>query len=197
MSSILSGFADADAWAYTVDGVIVGRARDRSYKEVARAGVPIDAFMDTTATPVESCIINPVPYEAPPYLALEDEDLDDFDQYIDLGRHNRRGVLRARRVGVKKPKYGPKASKARTVAAKIFAEPPPSNDVTETPAASEPAVATTDTEPRVQFHHVLSAFLDDLDRLAQHLEGHGFYLTEEEEAAERLMIRIRNSRYER
>lgn len=53
MSSIISfhSFLDGDAWRYDVDGLIVGRARDRSYKEVARDGVSIDVLVAAASSP--------------------------------------------------------------------------------------------------------------------------------------------------
>lgn len=51
MASFLTGFKDADAWALRSDGMIVGRARDRSYKEVARDGVPIDILVSSSLEP--------------------------------------------------------------------------------------------------------------------------------------------------
>ena len=61
MSSVLSGFADADAWMYRADGEIVGRARNDTYAEKVRAGLPAYVLVadPTPAPPVESCVVAP------------------------------------------------------------------------------------------------------------------------------------------
>jgi hypothetical protein len=59
--SVLSGFADGDAWRYAADGTIVGRAKDRTYAQVARDGVPVEVLIsESVAPPVESCIVAPI-----------------------------------------------------------------------------------------------------------------------------------------
>lgn len=159
MATFLSGFKDSDAWAYRADGVIVAKARDRSYKEVARHGVPIDILVAASAdygteilpslppsppaTPVatprqerrSSLYCNCDACEMCEYLkdclvyvddyALPLDLSDDFEMY--LKPVVPRGIARARRLAAKKPvkesKYGSKASKAHTVAARILATP--------------------------------------------------------------------------
>ena len=135
MASVLSGFADSDAWMYRADGMIVGRARDRSYKEVARGGVPIDVLVAAygVVEPERTKVVEQVPEAktmSPCRSAFDDYTLpldkeDDFEQYF--APVVPRSVARARRLAAKKPakmtKYGPKASKAHTVAAHILMEP--------------------------------------------------------------------------
>jgi hypothetical protein len=146
--SVLSGFADADAWTYRADGAIVGRARNSSWAEKVRAGVPIDCFMEMdcgcccdddirtppTLSPTlpRDALFEPAP-RMPKYHADDSEDTEpaDFDAYFEdvEPRH----IARARRCcgssrssnkkTAKPPKYGPKASKARTIAASVLAEP--------------------------------------------------------------------------
>ena len=154
--SVLSGFADADAWAYRADGAIVGRARNSSWAEHVRAGVPIDYFvemdcgcccdddirMPPTLSPTlpRDALFEPTPH-MPKYRGVhnaddsEDTEPADFDAYFEdvEPRH----IARARRCcgsrsgsrtnnnkkTAKPPKYGPKASKARTIAASVLAEP--------------------------------------------------------------------------
>ncbi len=62
MSSVLTGFRDADGWMYSADGMIVGRARNDSYAEKVRAGLPAHVLVadPMPAPPVESCVIAPV-----------------------------------------------------------------------------------------------------------------------------------------
>lgn len=79
MSSVLSGFADADAWMYRADGEIIGRARNASYAEKVRAGLPAHVLVadPTPAPPVESCIVAPVDAAAAPLMSsatLSDHD---------------------------------------------------------------------------------------------------------------------------
>ncbi len=118
MSSVVSfhSFLDGDAWRYDVDGLIVGRARDRSYKEVARDGVSIDLLVAAAAS-------------SPPQTACHSDDgvtstcigvtyLDEDDSILDFeheplrvrGRHTKK-----RRGGVAK-KYVAKATKTAPVA---------------------------------------------------------------------------------
>ena len=147
--SVLTGFADADAWAYRADGAIVGRARNSSWAEQVRAGVPIDYFMEMDATqPLLSlslslsrdALFEPTPHMPKYHSAYNADDCEetepaDFDAYFEdvEPRH----IARARRCcgsrsgsrtnnnkkTAKPPKYGPKASKTRTVAATVLAEP--------------------------------------------------------------------------
>jgi hypothetical protein len=143
MASVLSGFADSDAWTYCADGTIVGRARDRSYKEVARGGVPIDVLVAAyvVAEPVtaaaepakETKAKTPCGCESCAFVddyTLPLDLSDDFEQYFKPVVP--RSTARARRLAAKKPvkvlKYGPKASKAHTVAARVFLEPVPASD---------------------------------------------------------------------
>jgi hypothetical protein len=126
MSSVLSGFADADAWTYRADGEIVGRARNPSYAEKVRAGLPAYVLVSepVTAPPVETCIVAAVAaapkvattltYEAE-HGKYADWDFDRFFAPVES-----RAAARARRNGTarttKPPKYGPKPTKRRTAA---------------------------------------------------------------------------------
>lgn len=127
MASILSGFSDADAWMYNADGEIVGRARNSTYAEKVRAGLPAYVLVadPTPAPPVESCFITPV---APSPMATSALGYDaengkyadwDFDRFF--APVESRAAARARRTGTartaKPPKYGPKPTKRRTAAA--------------------------------------------------------------------------------
>lgn len=47
-SSVLTGFSDASGWE-RCGSMILGRPRDLSYKEIARAGVPIETFIELNA----------------------------------------------------------------------------------------------------------------------------------------------------
>jgi hypothetical protein len=49
-TATVAGFADSDAWMRLPDGRIVGKARDKSYKEIARHGIPIEVLVDETST---------------------------------------------------------------------------------------------------------------------------------------------------
>jgi hypothetical protein len=185
---VAEGFRDADAWIRRTDGTIVARARDRSYKEIARGGMPIEALISQEAIPeVESCIIpsagcgvapaqsswlsppNPVPAPTAsvwdgchspifewvcgmPILVWcacleydnigedvdyphEDDGYFTYVEYEDVYGRTEYREPKSRRAGrtAKKPatkphkvsKYGPKASKAHTVAARFHAEPAP------------------------------------------------------------------------
>jgi len=145
--STLSGFSDAVNWRYDADGNIVGNARDRTYAQVARDGMPADVLVAEDAAPlVESCIVAPVspaaisPSKTPACLSGTSEDMqsyaelfgwsaetadDDFDTYFEPVAP--RSLVRAKRTGQAKkpsktprtPKYGPKVSKLRTVAADL------------------------------------------------------------------------------
>lgn len=54
-------FKDRDAWTITEDGTIVGNARDNSWVEVARHGVPIEILVDDSHGPeLDRCIIEPI-----------------------------------------------------------------------------------------------------------------------------------------
>jgi hypothetical protein len=148
MASVLTGFADADAWARSADGTIVGRARDRSYKEVARDGVPIDVLVWSYVDPAikssvdDETLLATLPHPTTSVCrcdvcayaemyALPMDDPDDFEQY--LVAVEPRSVARARRTGAKKaskpPKYGPKPTKLHTVAART-PEPLPASEIT-------------------------------------------------------------------
>jgi len=148
--SVLTGFADADAWAYRADGAIVGRARNSSWAEKVRAGVPIDCFMEmdcgcccdddirTPPTLPRDALFEPTPRMPKHHVVHNTDDaMDaepaDFDAYFEdvEPRHIARR-RRCRAVGgssssnkktAKPPKYGPKAPKARTIAASVLAEP--------------------------------------------------------------------------
>jgi hypothetical protein len=170
MASFLSGFKDGDAWTYRADGAIVGKARDRSYKEVARDGVPIEILVSFSSDcgempPVVPPVVSPptAPMRTPikaasplcscgsctecEYIkdcvvysdsyALPLDLTDDFEQYF--APVEPRSVARARRTGTKKPvkvlKYGPKASKAHTVATRVFLEPVPTSEHIKSPPA--------------------------------------------------------------
>jgi len=150
--SVLSGFADADAWAYRADGAIVGRARNSSWAEHVRAGVPIDYFMEMDADSAASAPLLSLPlslsrdalFEPTPRMPKHhvvhntDDDMDaepaDFDAYFEdveprhIARRRRCCAVGGSRSNnnkktAKPPKYGPKASKTRTVAATVLAEP--------------------------------------------------------------------------
>lgn len=147
--SVLSGFADADAWAYREDGAIVGRARNSSWAEHVRAGVPIDYFVEmdcgccdddirtATASKLSLSLPRDALFEPAPHMpkhldaynADEDTEPADFDAYFEdveprhIARARRCGKSRTKKTASKPPKYGPKASKARTVAATVLAEP--------------------------------------------------------------------------
>jgi hypothetical protein len=164
MASVLSGFSDSDAWARHADGTIVGRARDRSYKEVARDGVPIDVLVAAhIATPIKSSVDDETLLATPPHPTTSTcqcdacayaemygaplDDPDDFEQYFVAVTP--RSVARARRTGAKKaskpPKYGFKPTKLHTVAART-PEPLPTSEAMPrslTPKCSCCGVATT------------------------------------------------------
>ena len=54
-------FKDRDAWTITEGGLIVGKARDSSWVEIARHGVPIEVLVGWSFGPeVERCIIKPI-----------------------------------------------------------------------------------------------------------------------------------------
>lgn len=173
-SSVLTGFADAGAWVRSSDGTIVGRARNGSWAERVRAGVPIDAMMDSTGPELESCIIQPVQaaesfsgpywrgaggyYER--YMDESGEDTYIYGEYDAVfPKETDAAPLRAKRTshklaakpsaGAKPSKYGPKQTKLRTAAAKdtaAFAEPilHPSTVPAATEAEAKPAVPATD-----------------------------------------------------
>jgi hypothetical protein len=116
----LSGFMDGDAWMRTDDGTIVGRARDRSYKEILRHGVPIDQFMnvdidDTTIVHESECNTH-----MDKITITKDYNFNawEFDDYF--GPSIPRNVARKARVS-KSKKFAPK-SKARTVASRFIDE---------------------------------------------------------------------------
>ena len=160
MASLQSGFADSDAWKYGVGGTIVGRARDRSYKEIARDGIPIEVFAAEFMEPAHESVVvtvatDPVVETTSVVPAssglcstcgserclridmcyLPSDLSDDFEQYSAhvaprTHKSQQRGV---KKFGVKLSKYGPKASKTHTVAARILAEPvAQSEHITET-----------------------------------------------------------------
>lgn len=53
----LTGFVDGDAWMRLDDGTIVGKARDKSWKEIARHGTPVYVLIeDTPSMEVETVI---------------------------------------------------------------------------------------------------------------------------------------------
>lgn len=154
MTSFLSGFADADAWMYRADGEIVGRARNGSYAEKVRQGLPAHVLVADLAAPeVESCIIAPVA-EAPTIssaLSYDDElgkyadwDFDRFFAPVESRASAR--VRRHREAGpAKPPKYGPKPTKLRTVADSpdaAAALPKAAEAVPECPILDKPTVAT-------------------------------------------------------
>jgi hypothetical protein len=119
----LSGFIDSDAWMRTDDGTIVGRARDRSYKEILRHGVTIDQFMDSyidDGTVVNETVVNESECSTHMEKTNITKDYDcnawEFDNYF--GPSIPRNVARKARVS-KSRKFAPK-SKARTVASRIF-----------------------------------------------------------------------------
>ena len=99
MASVLSGFADSAAWARREDGTIVGRARDRSYKEVARDGVPIDVLVWSYVEPAikssvdDETLLATLPHPTTGTCRCDVcayaerygaplEDPDDFEQYL-------------------------------------------------------------------------------------------------------------------
>ena len=143
--SVLSGFADADAWTYRADGAIVGRARNSSWAEHVRAGVPIDYFMaiqasaDTaSATPlpeerVEEGLFEPWPvWPFRPVREINWDDVEDDDPHTMV--HHKARRTKGKSKTAKPSKYGPKASKARTIAATVLAEPvAPSGHLTREP----------------------------------------------------------------
>jgi hypothetical protein len=142
--SVLAGFADADAWTHRADGMIVGRARNSSWAEQVRAGVPIDYFVELdcgystalVARPperVEEGLFEPRPvWPFRPVREVNWDDIEDDDPYVKIHHRARRTKGKAIKP-VKVPKYGPKASKTRTVAATILAEPvKPSDHLTHT-----------------------------------------------------------------
>lgn len=130
MSSVLSGFADADAWMYRADGEIVGRARNSSWAEKVREGLPAYTLVadPLPAPPVETCIVAPVA-EAPKaatalsYEAEHGKYADwDFDRYFApvesraAARDRRQRAAAGAVRTTKPPKYGPKPTKRRTAA---------------------------------------------------------------------------------
>jgi hypothetical protein len=106
-------FCDGDAWRYAVDGTIVGRARDRSYKEVVRDGVSIDVMIAAAAavsvepiTPVMDKSVCARGSDAAMTTAYDEDDpILDYEPVAVRGR-GRRGK---RRIVAKK--YTPKATK--------------------------------------------------------------------------------------
>jgi hypothetical protein len=143
MTSILTGFTDSNAWERRTDG-IYAVARDGSWAERVRAGQSIDALLAPQAEavpaplhPGRDALFEPTatwPFHLYAGAPSWDEDADsvgtteeDFDAYFEPVEP--RHIARTRRAKsavtkpVKAPKYGPKVSKTRTVAATVMAEP--------------------------------------------------------------------------
>jgi hypothetical protein len=214
MTSVLTGFADASAWERGVDGTIVGRARNGSWAERVRAGVPIDYLVGlepmgapvATETPTEEV----APAMARKTYAEEYDDWD-FDSYFAPVEPRR--VARARRMAAKSvaklPKYGAKASKAHTVAARLLVEPvAPSVHMTEgvakpvaepaAPCVPTPVAEAVEDDMTNLLHsfHAISViameWLADMADFADDVE-----ITEEDIELERQLQRQRDYRYER
>lgn len=233
--STLAAFKDGDAWAHRADGVIVGRARNGSWAERVRAGVPIDDLVEWTSDvgvrrptiviPDETAaVLRGAAHKRCDYICCSDWWHAtggynyahgsfaewDFDTYFTPVES--RSKARARRTGkkaAKPPKYGPKASKAHTVAAKILAEPVEPSLHATAPAAHTPA-ATPPTTPHcvaaeasesaegnlLRRFHAISViareWLADMADFADDVE-----ITEEDLELERQLQRQRDARYER
>ena len=144
MISVLSGFADADSWAYRADGEIVGRASNDSYAQKVRAGLPAYVLVadPTTAPPVETCVVSAAAAaaEAPKVLSAlsyEDDKYADWDFDRFFAPVESRAAARARRHrSAKPPKYGPKPTKRRTAA-----DSPAADDVLPKAAEAVPNCA--------------------------------------------------------
>jgi hypothetical protein len=136
MTSILTGFNDGSAWEHRADG-IYAVARNDSWAERVRGGLPIDYLMaiqapeDAPVAPprlARSAIFEPHPVW--PFRASHTANWDeleaepeDFDAYFAPVEPRHKARARRTKGSVKVSKYGPKASKARTVAATVLAEP--------------------------------------------------------------------------
>ncbi len=156
MSSILTGFNDGDAWEHRADGIYAVRRND-SWAERVRGGLPIDYLMaiqapeDAPVAPpperAEEGLFGPIarsaifePWPVWPFRTVWEDDWaatqehEDFDSYFESVEPRHKARARRTKGGVKPPKYGPKASKARTVAAAVLAEPvAPSGHLTREP----------------------------------------------------------------
>lgn len=186
MTSVLTGFADASAWERRSDGTIVGRARNGSWAERVRTGVPIDAMMDSSAPEPESCVCaqrKPVQAAEPSngpywrgaggrYENWMDEHVEDefiYGEYVNLfPKEADEAPLRLKRTshklaakpsaGAKPQKYGPKQTKMRTVAAKILAEPVEASVPTPDAPAPKPN-ASAPALPRAPSAEEVTRFL--------------------------------------
>jgi hypothetical protein len=202
MTSVLTGFADASAWERRSDGAIVGRARNGSWAECVRTGVPIDAMMDASGPETESCVCAPVQAEETRAGGYYEEYDEVFPDAAPLRAKRTSHKLAAKpSAGTKPQKYGPKASKMRTVAAKMLAEPVEASVPTpDTPApkpnASAPALPRAPSAEAVTrflgISLIVQAWLADMAEFADDIE-----ITEQDIEDERLMQRIRDARYER
>lgn len=213
MTSVLTGFADAGAWARRADGTIVGRARNGSWAERVRNNVPIEDMMPTTGPEPESCIITPVAtYEehVEPWWrgagghteATMDDVGEDYYAYWEYGLvfpkepdvRTTRQKRRAPKAAAKPPKYGPKVTKLRTVAEKVLAEPPV---LSESVAVVEVNVAPRrNTPPRdstLDLYHAVMAWIHEMHDAF----GGDVMITEEDLELERQLERQRAARYER
>jgi hypothetical protein len=211
----LTGFLDADAWTRRSDGVIVGRARNNTWAEIARHLVPIERFLEE-APPVETVLYTdpePEPYyeEAPSRsactcLACQDDGVDyayyyasyEYDMAFDKVFRKAdaydccvapRKKHKASKKAQKAPKFGPKATKTRTVAAKLLAEPPHAN---EPAPAAEPKAAPAPAPAEPTLADAIAAWFQQLQEFAEELGE--FELTDQDLEDERLMQRIRDSR---
>jgi hypothetical protein len=216
----LTGFLDADAWTRRSDGVIVGRARNNTWAEIARNLVPIERFLEE-APPVESVLYtDPEPepsYEEAPSrptctciaCQMRDEYVDDAYYYASYeydmafrkaDAYDYRVAPRKKHTAPKKaqkaPKFGPKATKTHTVAAKLLVEPLPANDYNPeeppTPILSLAPVPIFPKQMPPTLADAIAAWFPQLQEFAE--EHDDFELTDQDLEDERLMQRIRDSR---
>jgi hypothetical protein len=144
MSSILTGFNDGSAWEHRADGIYAVRRND-SWAERVRGGLPIDYLMAIQA-PEDAPVAPPAerveeglfePWPVWPFRAVREvnwDDIEDDDPYVEPHLPRARRTKGKATKTAKPPKYGPKASKARTVAAAVLAEPVvPSGHLTREP----------------------------------------------------------------
>jgi len=110
-------FRDGCAWQYAADGTIVGRALDRSYKEIARNGVSIDvliaASVPVATVPATSCKEYVRVGSDVKITEAYDED-DPILDYEPVAVRSRGRRISKRRVAAKK--YTPKATKTAPTA---------------------------------------------------------------------------------
>jgi hypothetical protein len=115
----IGSFKDRNAWMITSDGTIVGKARDNSWCEVARHGVPIEVLVDNSCGPeIESCIIQPI--------VIQNTGTTQFvsvTSHKDCGRSFKKGSKKSMKKQSKSlKKLTKKASNHRTLASNASAK---------------------------------------------------------------------------